>query len=269
MSASILIALISGLVAVASVVLSSYATIRTTRTQHELELRRHKLDRSEAAEEITSKYRDPLLRSIIDLQGRIYSIVKLDFMLRHLGSGDVEQIQYAKSSTLFRLAEYFGWIEILRVGIQFLDLGDQARSRELAALSHQISLAFANTQEFPNAAFRLFRDEQRALGELVIESLPGDSRGYHCIGYTQFVQRLEDEPTFSRWFARLAAEIDSMINSPPGYLDRLIDIHNTFGALLEFLDPGGIRYPSFEHSRVITIDVHRQRHRATDSSSRN
>src|SRR6266851_1484274 len=261
MSASILIAVISGLVAVTGVVLSSYATIRTVRTQHELEVRRHRLDRGEVAEEITSKYRDPLLRSIIDLQGRIYSIVKLDFMQRHLGSGDEEQIQYAKSSTLFRLAEYFGWMEILRRGVQFLDLGDQARSRELTALSHQISLAFANTQEFPNAAFRLFRDEQRAVGELAIESLPGDPRGYHCIGYTQFVQRLEDEPNFSRWFARLATEIDAMISPSPGYLDRLINIHNTFGALLEFLDPGGIRYPSFEHSRVISIEVPRQRYR--------
>jgi hypothetical protein len=95
-SAAILVALISGLVAVASVVLSSYATIRTTRTQHELELRRHKLDRSDAVEEIMSKYRDPLLRSAIDLQGRVYSIVRLDFMQRHLGSGDPEQIMYAK-----------------------------------------------------------------------------------------------------------------------------------------------------------------------------
>ncbi len=258
--------MISGIIAAASVVLGSYATLRTIRTQHEVELRRHKLDKSEVAEEVASRYRDPLLRSIIDLQGRIYSIVKLDFMQRHLGSGDADQINYAKSSTLFRLAEYFGWLEILRAGVQFLDLGDQARSRELGALSHQVGLAFANTQEFPDSAFRLFRDEQRAVGELVIEAAPGDPRGHHCIGYTRFVQRLEDEPAFSRWFARLAAEIDSMINPPPGYLDRLVAIHNTFGALLEFLDPNGIRYPTFERSGIIAIDVPGQRDAATDPS---
>jgi hypothetical protein len=255
MSTAILVALISGLVAVISIVLSSYATVRTIRAQHELELRRYRLDRSDAAEEIMSRYRDPLLRSIIDLQGRIYSIVELDFMQRHLGSGDAEQIGYARASTLFRLAEYFGWVEILRIGVQFLDLGDQTRSRELAALLHQISLAFANTHEFPDAAFRLFRDEQRGVGELVIESLPGDPRAYHCIGYTQFVQRLEDDPNFSRWFARLGTEIGAMVNPPDGYLDRLIEIHNIFGSLLEFLDPGGIRYPSFEYSRAIAMDA--------------
>ncbi|HTW04919.1 MAG TPA: hypothetical protein VMF87_31800 [Streptosporangiaceae bacterium] len=247
MSTAILVALISGLVAVASVVLSSYATVRTTRTQHELELRRHKLDRSDAVEEVMSRYRDPLLRSAIDLQGRVYSIVQLDFMQRHLGSGDPEQIMYAKTSTLFRLAEYFGWVEILRRGVQFLDLGDQARSRSLTEISQQISLAFANTHEFPSSAFRLFRDEQRAVGELVIEPVPGDPRAYHCIGYTQFVTRLEGDPAFSRWFTRLATEIDSMIKPPDCYLDRLTEVHDRFGALLEFLDPDGIRYPSFKY----------------------
>ncbi len=266
MSVSILIALISGLVAVIGVALSSYATVRSIRTQNELELRRHRLDKSEAAEQITSKYRDPLLRCVIDLQGRIYSIVKLDFMQRHLGSSDSEQVQYAKTSTLFRLAEYFGWIEILRIGIQFLDLGDQARSRQLTALSHEVGLAFANTQEFPTSAFRLFRDEQRALGELVIESLQGDPRGYHCIGYTEFVRRLENDAAFSRWFTRLANEIDSMSNPSAGYLDRLVKIHNIFGALLEFLDPDGIRYPTFERSRVINIAIPQQRGHLNDSS---
>jgi hypothetical protein len=255
MSTAILVALISGLVAVMSVVLSSYATIRSIRTQNELELRRHRLTKSDAVEEIMSKYRDPLLRSVIDLQGRIYSIVELDFMQRHLGSGDAGQAKYAKTSTLFRLAEYFGWVEILRAGVQFLDLGDQVRSRELAALLYEVGLAFANTQRFPNAAFRLFRDEQRALGELVIEPLSGDSRSFHCIGYTQFVQRLENDQNFSIWFARLATEVDSMVDPPSGYLDRLIEIHNEFGALLEFLDPGGIRYPSFEYSRAIAADA--------------
>jgi hypothetical protein len=209
------------------------------------------LDRRDAAEEVMSRYRDPLLRSIIDLQGRIYSIVKLNFMQRHLGSGDPEQVEYARVSTLFRLADYFGWVEILRVGVQFLNLGDRDRSRELAALSQEISLAFANTHKFPDAAFRLFRDEQRAIGELVVEQIMGEQRAYQCIGYAQFVQRLENDPSFSRWFSRLSAEMDSMISPSGNYLDRLIEVHDLFGTLLEFLDPSGVRYPTFEYSRTI------------------
>ena len=255
MTSTILVAVISGIVAVTGVVLSSYATVRTIRIQNELEMRRQQASSRGAIEEVMARYRNPLLRSTIDLQGRIYSIMKVDFVKRHLKSGDAEWRDYAKTSTLFRIAEFFGWIEILRQGVQFLDLGDQGRSRELATLLQRISLAFANTHQFPNAAFRLFRDEQRAIGELVIETLPGDQRGYQCMGYAQFVGRLELEPAFARWFARLGNEMDLMIDPLPGCLDRLSNVHNELISLLEFLDPGGIRYPTADQTRNGTQEL--------------
>jgi hypothetical protein len=61
MTTALSVALISGLVAIGSVLLSVYAAIKTTRMQYELELRRSKLDRSSAAEEVMSRFRDPLL----------------------------------------------------------------------------------------------------------------------------------------------------------------------------------------------------------------
>lgn len=242
MTATIVLASISGIVAVVSVVLSSYAAVRSIRIQNELEMRRQQVSRTESIEEIMSKYRNPLLRSTNDLQGRIQSIIKTDFMKRHLSSEDAEQREYARTSTLFRLAEYFGWVEILRRGVQFLDLGDQERSQKLEALLEEIRFAFANTHRFPSAAFRLFRDEQRAIGELVLESLTSDPRGYQCMGYAQFVNKLEVEPNFARWFKRLSGEMSPLSDPPPGYLDRLIDLNDTLKSLLDFLDPGGIRY---------------------------
>jgi len=251
MTVAIYVAFISGLVAIIGVVLSSYATIRTIRLRDELDLRRYMLDRSNAIEEAMSKYRDPLLRSAIDLQGRIYGLIESDYMGRHLRSDDIEMGQYAKTSTLYRLAEYFGWVEILRRGVQFLDFGDQARGRDLTILLHRIGFAFANTHRFPDAAFRLFRDEQRAVGEVVLEPLPGDPRGYRCIGYTQFVERLETDPNFSRWFNRLIHDMEAMMDPAPGYMDRLAAVHNILIALLEFLDPGGIRYPTFDRPELV------------------
>jgi hypothetical protein len=244
MTSTILVAVISGSVAVAGIVLSSYATVRTIRIQNELEMRRQQASSRGALEEVMARYKNPLLRSAIDLHGRIYSIMEVGFVKRHLESDDTEWREYAKTSTLFRIAEYFGWIEILRRGVQFLDLGDQERSRELTVQLQQISLAFANTHQFPNAAFRLFRDEQRAIGELVIETIPGDQRGYQCMGYAHFVDRLDVDPAFARWFNRLSSEMDLMVDPVPGYMDRLTSVHDALISLLEFLDPGGIRYPT-------------------------
>jgi hypothetical protein len=184
------------------------------------------LSKSSAIEQAMTRYRDPLLRSAIDLQGRIYGIVETGYMERHLLSEDIEMARYAKTSTLFRLAEYFGWVEILRRGVQFLDFGDQDRGRELTILLHRVGFTFANTHRFPSAAFRLFRDEQRAIGEVVLEPLPDDPRRYRCIGYAQFTERLEEDPNFSRWFIRLAADMEAMVNPSPGYMDRLAAVHN-------------------------------------------
>jgi len=255
MTSTILVAVISGIVAVTGIVLSSYATVRTIRIQNELEMRRQQASGRDAIEEVMAQYKNPLLRSAIDLHGRIYSIMKVDFVKRHLKSDDTEWRDYAKASTLFRIAEFFGWIEILRQGVQFLDLGDQGRSRELATLLQRISLAFANTHQFPNAAFRLFRDEQRAIGELVIETLPSDHRGYQCMGYARFVGRLELDPAFARWFSRLGDEMDLMIDPLPGYMDRLTNVHDELISLLEFLDPGGIRYPTADQARNGTQEL--------------
>ena len=251
MTTALYVALISGLVALSGVVLSSYATIKTIRTQHELELRRSELQRSTAAEEVMSRFRDPLLRASIDLQGRIYSIVATDYIRRHINSDDPELARYAKSSTLFRLAEYFGWLEVLRRGLQFLDFGNEDKGRELNILLHRVGFAFANRHRFPDSTFRLFRDEQRAIGELVLEALPGDSRGYRCIGYAQFVEKFENDASFSRWFNRLVSDMEDMADPGPGCMDRLAAVNNLLIDLLEFLDPGGVRYPIFDHPDIL------------------
>jgi hypothetical protein len=251
MTTALYIALISGLVAICSVLLSSYTAIKATRMQHELELRRSRLDRGTAAEEVLSRFRDPLLRASIDLQGRIYSIVATDYIRRHIKSDDPELARYAKNSTLFRLAEYFGWLEVLRRGVQFLDFGNQDKGRELNILLHRIGFAFANRHRFPDSTFRLFRDEQRAIGELVLEALPGDSRGYRCMGYARFVQQFESDTSFSCWFDRLVVDIEAMADPGPGCMDRLAIVNNLLIDLLEFLDPGGVRYPIFDHPGIL------------------
>lgn len=251
MTTALNVALISGLVAIGSILLSSYTAIKAMRMQHELGLRRSELDRSAAIGEVMSRFRDPLLRATIDLQGRIYSIVATDYIGRHFKGDDPELARYARNSTLFRLAEYFGWLEVLRRGVQFLDFGNQDSGRELNVLLHRIGFAFANRHRFPNSTFRLFRDEQRAIGELVLDTLPGDSRGYRCIGYARFVDTFEGDATFSRWFDRLVSDIEAMVDPSPGCMDRLAVVNNLLIDLLEFLDPGGVRYPIFDNPEIL------------------
>jgi hypothetical protein len=135
--------------------------------------------------------------------------------------------------------------------VQFLDFGSQDKGRELNILLYRIGFAFANRHRFPSSTFRLFLDEQRGIGEIVLEGLPGDSRGYRCMGYAEFVERFESDDSFSRWFDRLVADIETMADPSPGCMDRLALVNNLLIDLLEFLDPGGVRYPIFDHPDIL------------------
>ncbi|MEV0472332.1 hypothetical protein [Streptomyces prunicolor] len=214
-------------------------------------MRRYDKARADSVEEIVSRYREPLLHAAFDLHTRFYNIAVLGFFDRHHESGDPEEWQYARDSTLFRIGQYFGSAEILRRGIEYLDLGSAERTRELTVRLDTVSHAFANTDWHPRSSIlRLFRDEQRAIGECLVEAATEDPRGQKCLGYTQFVDRLENNARFGRWFTRLSREIDSLPHPAPQRLDRLVRIQHELVGVVELLDPDSKRFPAAHRGRV-------------------
>jgi hypothetical protein len=242
-SIAVLVALISAGVAVCGAVMTALTTTRSIRLQNTLSLQRARLERLEASEDLTRRYREPLLLAAFHLQARIYNMVQTGFIARHLNSADAEERSYARASTLYRLGDYLGWIEILRRDLQFLDLGEERKTAELVERLDAVSHTFSNTEWFPASVFRLFRDEQRALGEVMLESVGGEPGRCQCIGYATFVERLEQDAGFARWFNRLSAEIDKLINPAPGQLDRLIEVQHELINVISFLDPDSRRFP--------------------------
>jgi hypothetical protein len=252
MSAAVVIALISAVVAVGSAVISGYMTVRSVRLEHALADRRAEADRREASEDVVRRYREPLLLAVFDLQTRLCNIVKDGFVARHLGSADPEEQEYARASTLYRVGDYLGWAEILRRDLQVLDLGEDKKTHELVERLNLVSRTFANTDWFPAGLFRLFRDEQRAVGEIMLEPVAGQVRQYQCIGYAAFVSRLESDPAFERWFRRLRTEIGSLAEARPGLVDRLIALQRALVDVIDVLDPQGIRLPKEYVKRLAT-----------------
>jgi hypothetical protein len=205
---------------------------------------------------LVRRYREPLLLAVFDLQARICNIVQDDFLARHMTSADPDEQQYSRASTLYRVADYFGWTEILRRGLQFLDLGDSRRTRELARLLALVSRTFSDTRRFPDGAFRLFRNEQHALGEIMLEPVGEDVRQYQCIGCATFTARLESDPSFARWFQRLGSDAGTLAAPAPGQLDRLISAQNALVDAIDFLDPDGLRFPRKQLVRLAPADAH-------------
>ena len=124
--------------AVISYYTSKKLNAKQNKASQDIEILKHQLERSREAEtkseqlqSIMKRYRDPLLRSAFELQSRFFNILKQNLLWVYLINGTTQEREYTIQSTLFVIAQYFGWIEILRRDIQFLDLGNVKENREL------------------------------------------------------------------------------------------------------------------------------------------
>ena len=125
--------------------------------------RREAVTKADEAERLVAKYRDPLLQSAYDLHSRIYNVYQPGGLR---GRRDAE---YFRMNTLFLLAEFLGWLEIIRREMQFLDLGATQATMELGSRLGTIQRLLATTSLWDDDCY-IYRGEQRAIGEFNADS---------------------------------------------------------------------------------------------------
>ena len=246
MKPEVLTAIIAAIVAIISAIISIYGQIRVTRLSDQLTKQREAESREAQTAALMSKYRDPLLRSVIDLQSRLFNIQQ-NRVLQNFDHQCLSEQDYLINNTLYVFAEYFGWVEILRQEIQFLDLGDLELNRRLGELLVNITKAFGtnrvNGKGNFDPIFQLFNGEQRAIGEIMMKPRSTDQMlGYECIGYAAFVRKMSD-PDFARWFTKLKEDLGVIVKESKIGGDRLVLIHSRLIDLIDFLDPYCVRIP--------------------------
>jgi hypothetical protein len=200
------------------------------------------------------RYGASLAWAAFDLQTRLYNILNghvvdegpargSGFLTSFLTRGTAREADFVRRSTVFVLAEYLGWVEILRRDVQFLDLG---RSRLNTRVMLQISRIGASLSAIDPVSneLRLFRAQQRAVGELMIhpDGEPGRRR---CLGYAEFCAKLEDDSDFAGWFAVMLADVDRLAANTAPAVPRLQDVQTQLIALIDLLDPKKTRFPQF------------------------
>jgi hypothetical protein len=204
------------------------------------------------------RYRDSLLWAAFDLQSRLYNILRgfepsrrtysKGFLGAFLVEGTERQANYARRSTAFVFAEYLGWVEVFRRDLQFLDLGDSETNRRIMFLVHKISATLSATSTSDAECFRIFRADQRALGELMIEadSKPGELR---CLGYAAFCAMLAAGGAFAEWSQELVDHVELAAREPDMARERLTRLQHQLIDLIDLLDPAGQRFPAEQRSR--------------------
>jgi hypothetical protein len=239
--AAIVLALLAG-------ALSLFNSVYTTRVASRLEEERRAKTKAELLSELMARYRNPLLQAAFDLQSRIYNIVAQGFLQRHYCNGTGATKEYARENTLYVLADYLGWVEILRREVRFLDLGDEVTNRTWTERLVAIRNTLLSDRFSPR--FRLFNGQQRAIGEIMIVADGDHGERPETVGYAGFLARQRD-PQFDRWFADLRADLDALANEPDaGHEERLLALQHALVELIDLLDPKQVRFHSSQRRRL-------------------
>jgi hypothetical protein len=237
------------LIAILSVLISTSGAVASVLISR----RAARVERLHAAEELATRFREPLLQAAFNLETRIYNIVELDFFGRFLDTDSTDSDkEYAVLNTMHVFAQYFCWVEIVRLESQFLDPRNDRRNRAHAAGLEAVSNTFADSIDIQEKCFRLFRGEQRALGEvmLVPVAVPkSEAPRWECMGYAAFVHALEDE-NIARWFNRLRESIAEFAENPTNRDGRLRLVQRQLMDIIDILDPHARRVPSQLRKRL-------------------
>jgi hypothetical protein len=232
----------SGVVSLAGAVISAGAALTTVVLTRRAAVR----DRQQAAAELALRYREPLLHAAFNLQTRLYNIAspRHRFLERFLANGTPAEAEYARLNTVYLVGQYLCWSEILRREGQFIDPVDLQRDREVMACMEQVREVLSDSFTFTDPTLRVFRGEQRAIGEVLLTKTdnPSERVGprWDCLGYAAFVKALEDEDT-ARWFTTLLEDVDRLANGLDEHRKRLVALQHALLTLINLLDPGGDR----------------------------
>ncbi len=196
-------------------------------------------------------YQDSLLQAAQDLQSKLFNILRLHLLRNFYFDGSFSEKEYSVENTLYVVSGYLCWVEVIRREVQFLSAAQEQQSQRMMQSLGNVAEVFL-TSSLP-ATFRIFRGEQRAIGEIMMTSTDHNSNRREPIGYASFLKMRKDEE-FSRWFRKLRMDIDDLANGG-GNADRLVRLQNALVDLIDILDPEHARVPQNIRGKVQMSEV--------------
>ncbi|MGY1840246.1 MULTISPECIES: hypothetical protein [unclassified Modestobacter] len=235
-----LVPLLTALVGVLGTVVVTLITQRGQRSRDTDAARRDTQNKTQA---LLDRYQEPLVRAAYDLQSRLFNIIEQGFLAS--GRDGVSGPDYKALSTAWLFGQYFGWVEITRREAQFLPIPSRDDEESVQGRIDQVASVCASDKRPLGDAFRVFRSEQRALGELMVvtgRGSTGDERS-DCLGYARFVELLADPATpLSQWFSPLVEDVRAL-GGDATRAPRLLELQRSLIGVVAAIDPHGVRYP--------------------------
>lgn len=160
---------------------------------------------------VSKKYKDPIVLSAKELLSRMTSIIeefkydsrnftreilfdRSECMVRN-HPADPYYLKNRLTSTLYRFCAFWGWLELYRQDLTFLDSYSYTQNLESSAFLEKIRSAVADGQLNNADNWRdlkdalIFREELRSIGEGMLETVNNQRT---IIGYGKFQELLKD-----------------------------------------------------------------------------
>lgn len=250
METSLVVALVAGIVALASGAGNIWSSVRNTERNNQnaqrieaLRVENENRKNADARRREVSKYSEPLARAAYDLQSRIFNILKQNFVQVYLIDGTDREKSYVVENTTFVISQFLCWTEQIRRDIQFIDLGENTKSLQLFRLQDTIYFLWG-TDLYP-PLFRFFAGEQRAIGEALIQIGPA---GSECIGYGKFLQSFPAGA--NALIDQVRCDVSALATDLPRARDRLTQLQHALVDLLGLLDSENLRFPSDRRTKL-------------------
>jgi hypothetical protein len=240
---ALIASLISSIVAIGAAAIAVWGQLRVKRVEAQLELQKQEAARKAETQQTARRFREPLGRAAYELQSRIFNIVRGRFLDVYWKNGDDRTQAYAINHTVFVIGQYFSWTELIRREIQFIDLGADEETRQLAQIQHRIYAAWQTDRYKP--ILRVFGGEQHAIGERMIREGP---RGPQCMGFASFLDYFNGSP--DPLLNALKSDVEALGHGLEEARPRLTELQHALIDLVVFLDPAAVRFPEKNRTRL-------------------
>lgn len=212
--------------------------LRISKAIAELQIKEKQREDAEQHQKEMVYYSAPLARSAYALKNRLYNILHQNLIEVYLVNGNEREQSYVVDSTVFNIAQYLCWTEIVRRDIQYIDIGTSKGVRDFQLLQIGITRAFA-TDAISSPILRLFAVEQQAVGE-ALRQLNAAGK-WECMGYGAFLKNFS--PGADSLIDALRNDVKSMRADTAVAAEQITTIHNALNKLLELLDPDAVSFP--------------------------
>lgn len=199
---------------------------------------------------VKRKYRTPILLAAEELRRRLENMIQhIDAIESQGWLSDRDPPGYYYPSTLYVVGQFFGWLQILRRTVVYLDFTTTKETRQFEGFLEAIEDAFSSPALLGKASTSSpahSRDKWvvsyflQAIGAWMIIREDGE---YRTRDYASFYERIhgpEHAESFKRWFAPLG-DMFHDLKADDARFRRIVATHAILNAFIEHIDPRHLR----------------------------